>query len=339
MEAKKIADTIELTWAEQIARDGSRPANHEYVYASGYSDCLRRMVLDMVASDQLPTWDPETLAKFRRGSDRERDLLADLARVGRESDPPFNVVAQQQRFELRGRSGRVVIVGKVDARLSFGRAESFPLEVKSWSPNLTANIETFDDLMQNRWTRKGAHQLLMYLLGSGEHIGFLLLDRPGLPKVVPVELDDENLRRAEKFLAMAEEAVQHRVDGTLPDYCGDLEECQFCPFFRSICQAPTSYSPVDVLIDEELEQLLNRREELEPIAKEYETIDKHIKARFRPEPGIVVKTIVGPWILKGTWGSTTRYEIPEEVKKKYAVKDSAGRYTLKIERIGGGGEA
>lgn len=242
MEAKKIASTIEQTWAEQIARDGSRPANHEYVYASGYTDCLRRMVLDMTASDQLAPWDAETLAKFRRGSDRERDLLADLARVGRESDPPFNVVAQQQRFELRGKSGKVVLVGKVDAMISvIGSGDSFPLEVKSWSPNLVADVDVFHDLLNNKWTKKGAYQVLVSLLGTGKDTGFLLLDRQGLPKILPVHLDESNLRRAEKFLAMADEAVAHVNNHTLPDYHTDSSECQYCPFFKSICHAPTDY--------------------------------------------------------------------------------------------------
>jgi len=63
------------------------------------------------------------LVKFRRGSDRERDPLADLSRSGRDADPPFHILNQQERFELKGRDGRTIRSARgqglgADARLS-----------------------------------------------------------------------------------------------------------------------------------------------------------------------------------------------------------------------------
>src|SRR4029079_14694427 len=97
--------------------------------------CERRMVYDLTCPDQQPPFDATVLARFRRGDDRERDLLADLQRIGRDAEPAFEVANQQERFELKDRQGRIAITGKVDARLQVA-GHSPPLEGKARSPPL-----------------------------------------------------------------------------------------------------------------------------------------------------------------------------------------------------------
>ena len=137
------------------ARAARASCPHPYVYASAWRPCVRRMVYELTLPDRQAPFSPDVLARFRRGEDRERDLLMDLARVGREAEPSFQVIGQQQRFELKDRKGRVAIAGKVDARLRQGD-RAIPLEVKAWSPTLVERIRTFEDLFENPWTRGGA---------------------------------------------------------------------------------------------------------------------------------------------------------------------------------------
>jgi hypothetical protein len=288
------------------------------------------MVLEMVACDQLPAFEANTLAKFRRGDDRERDLLADLTRIGRDAQPAFQIMGQQERFELKDRKGRIAIAGKTDARLVFpDLGFRPPLEVKAWSPQITDCIETFADVFESPWTRPGGYQLLSYLFGSNQPFGFLLLDRSGLPRLLPVELD-QHLDRMEDFLSRSEEAIDHQRAGTLPDYLeGEPAECQRCSFYGSTCNPPLSSLGAKVLTDPDLEAELERREELRQAGQEYDRLDKTVKAKLRG----VEMGIVGAFVVNGKWSKTSRLELPADVKARHTVTDPKGRFTLEITRL------
>lgn len=325
----RLASAIETAWGAFLMRDRRPAAPHPYVYASGFVACDRRMVLDMTQPQDKPPFPAEVLARFRRGDDRERDLLSDLARIGRDADPSFQVVGQQERFELKDRKGRVAIVGKVDARLRVGAA-SAPLEVKAWAPHLVDRIERFEDLFEQPWTRSGGYQLLAYLYATNQPFGFMLLDRSGLPLPLPVELDP-HLDRLEDFLTRAEHAIDHREAGTLPDFLsGNPAECQRCPFYGTACQPPIAGAGVQVLTDPELEAALARREELQAAAKEYDRLDTRIKKQLRG----VEQGIAGPFFISGTWGKQSRLELPETLKAQYTRVDYQGRFTLEITKLG-----
>jgi hypothetical protein len=266
------------------------------------------MVLDLTDGNALPAWTADQLANFRRGRDRERDILADLPHIGRNAPLPFEVVGHQERFELRDHKGRIAITGKKDASIRFEMtgARKFPVEVKSWSENVTGKIQQFEDLFLSPWTRSGAYQLLSYLYGFAEPLGFLVLDRHGLPMVLPVELEP-NLDRVEDFLARAETALDHLEAGTLPGFYRDPEECRRCPMFGAICNPPLEYQAAQVLSDPELEADLNRREELLPGFREFESLDKSVKQKLRS-----IKTgLAGQFLIEGKEVTRRGYTVTE----------------------------
>jgi hypothetical protein len=331
---KGYQDFIDQT--ERRSRGGSR----EYVYASSWRVCTRQMSLEMIEPEKLPEFSVNTLANLRRGKDRERDLLADFTRAGRNSTPPFEVVGREERFELKDKKGRVVIVGKVDARLKVGRS-AHPLEVKSWNPNLVARVKEFGDLFENRWTRSGAHQMLSYLFGANEKLGFFLLDRNGLPLLLPVELE-KFLDRMEDFLSRSEVALDARdrivkAGGDpkkyLPPFVDDPMECKYCGFSCN----PPSYEPgADLVIDPEWIQKVERWALLEESGDEFAVLDKEIKEHFR---GIEV-ALAGGFILQGRWQRDTKYIIPEKVKAEiaklkapFAEKVEKGKFFLEITKL------
>jgi hypothetical protein len=322
-----IAAGISAAWASYLTQKQRPGQPHDYVYASAYRNCERRMVYELTAADQLPPWPAELLAKFRRGDDRERDLLADLSRIGRDAEPAFKVMGQQERFALKDRKGRTAIVGKVDARLEVNGAKA-PLEVKAWSPQLVDRIETFSDLFDGTWTRSGAYQLLSYLYGAGEPYGFMLLDRSGLPLLLPVELD-AHLDRMEEFLTRAERVLDHRHAGTLPEYVDDAHECRRCPWYGHTCNPPLSAVGAQVLTDPDLEAALERREALKAAADEFDDIDKHVKKQLRG----VESGIAGAFQIVGKWGKQSKLDLPADLKKQYTVTDPKGRFTLEITRL------
>jgi len=322
-----IAAGIEAAWSSHLARQSRPQTPHDYIYASAFRVCDRRMAYELTQPGTLPPWPPDVLARFRRGDDRERDLLADLTRIGRDAEPAFQVISQQERFTLRDHKSRVAIVGKVDARLQVNDMRA-PIEVKAWSPFLVDRIETFEDLFANPWTRSGGHQILAYLLASSEPYGFLLLDRSGLPKLLPVELEP-NLDRIEAFLTKAERVLDHVAAGTLPDYLDDPAECRRCAWYGHTCNPPLSAVGATVLTDPELEAQLERREAIKFVGKEYMDLDRAVKDRLRG----VEHGIIGKFEIAGTWGKSSRLDLPAPLKKQYTVSDPHGRFTLDITKV------
>lgn len=327
--ATALASAIDDAWRTWMLRHQRTPLPHASVYASAWRTCERRMVYELIAPDQQPPTDAALIARFRRGDDRERDLLADLARIGRDAVPAFDVRGQQERFELRDHKGRIAITGKVDARLRVhGTRYAAPLEVKAWAPHIVDRIESFADLFDQPWTRGGAYQLLSYLYGAAEPFGFLLLDRSGLPLVLPVELD-AHLDRMEDFLQRAERVIDHAAAGTLPDFITDAGECKRCPFFGTVCQPPLLATGTRVLIDPELEATLERWHTLQPAGREWNELDDQIKRRLRGTESAVL----GHFSITGRWTKASRVEVPAQLRPQFTVTQERGRFTLTVERL------
>lgn len=329
LEPVALAKAIEQAWEAFLLADRRAPNAHPtHVYASAWRPCDRRMVLEMTVPDQQPAFEAFTLARFRRGNDRERDLLADLSRIGRNATPEFQIIGQQDAFKVRDRRGRQVISGKVDAFLQVDRVRA-PIEVKAWSPLLVDRIDTFADLFESPWTRSGGYQLLSYMFGHGDPVGFMVLDRSGLPKLLPVVLE-EHLDRMEDFLVRAERAVDHAQAGTLPDFLeGDAAECQRCPFYGSTCNPPLGAQDITVLTDPELEAELERWHALREQGKEWSSLDAQLKKRLRG----VENGIAGAFSIMGKYGKNTHVDLPADLKKQYTVTDPKGKFFLTIERM------
>lgn len=324
-----VGRAVEAAWEAFLLSERREPAPHpNYVYASAWRVCDRRMVYELTRPQDQPPFDAFTLARFRRGDDRERDLLADLSRIGRNAEPPFKVVGQQDAFKVRDRKGRQVISGKVDAFIEIEKWRA-PIEVKAWSPNIVDRIDVFADVFENPWTRSGGYQLLSYLYGHGHPAGFLLLDRSGLPKLLPIVLE-EHLERMEEFLTKAERVVDHALAGTLPPFLqDDATECKRCPFFGSVCQPDLSAKDVAVLTDPELEAQLERWHYLQGVGREFNELDTRIKKRLRG----VEAGIAGPFSITGAWQKSSRVELPNDLRKQYTVSDPKGRFLLTVEKL------
>lgn len=330
---ENLAEQISDGWKRFLVDEESQgPRGHQNnVYASNFSPCARKMAYQLTPGHELPAFEPETLAKFRRGNDRERSIKADLAFVGRNSNPPFEVISQQKRFELRDRQGRIAITGKVDGEIYLSRDEAYPFEVKSWSPNITQGIHSFQDLFENKWTRTGAYQLLAYMYGASQAVGFMVLDRSGIPAILKAELwEHENHKRIDEFLDNAERAMDAKETGQLPDFVDDPSVCKMCDFCGVYCNPPKlSGAGGQIILDGELAAALDRRAELQPASDEFKSLDTAVKEKLRG----VEMGICGNWLIEGKYGKLTRLEIPEEIKRQYQVVDPKGKFSLKFTQL------
>lgn len=355
------AESIQQAYEKFIESEERRgpSGQRSYIYASSWSACTRQMTLDMLRPDIKPPFQADTLANFRRGNDRARDIKADFTKVGRYSEPAFDVVGAEERFEVRDRKGRVVIVGKVDFRLAFtGSKSKPPVETKSWHPNLTQGVKRFEDLFSNRWTRKGAFQLLTYMYATNEPVGFMLLDRPGIPRPLEVNLDD-HLDKIEDFLQRAEVAMDARervmksdpiaelyvgqaieaMGRILPPFTDDPAECRVCPFFGSVCNPPLSFQGASIITEEDVIANIERHATLDEPRKEYTGLHKELAAYLEPRtPKTATKDnkqqiVAGKYIVTAHWGPNTTYPVPQKVKAEYKKVDATGKFNFSVDKV------
>ncbi|NLT68040.1 MAG: hypothetical protein GXX84_15665 [Acidobacteria bacterium] len=326
-------EAVRNALAEYIESENMRrkspPQPHSYLYASARRKCLRRSVLECTRPELMPEFEVETKARFLRGDQREVDLRLEMTRAGQLSDPRFDFIGIQEPVKIYDRKRRLVISGKIDGFIRWENGETWPTEIKAWHPNVVDRIQTFEDICNGPWTWSGAHQLLSYLYAKNVPFGIFALDRSGLPKLIPVSLED-NLQRMEDFLRDAESVVDHIESRSLPEVIKDPAECKRCWAYGSLCNPPLmSGEGARIITDPAIEQMLERRHELEDAADEFARIDKDIKARFRG----VELAIAGTFLLEGKFGKLTKDNTPAEVKKLYQTVDPKGRFTLSITKV------
>ena len=117
------------------------------------------------------------------------------------------------------------------------------------------------------------------------------------------------LQKAERIYAALEAE-------TPPEACEDISICEGCSLAH-IC-GECRRVPADIDLDEELDALIDRKQELAAAKKEYEQVDKEIKAKV----GERDKIITGNYLI----------ERKSFVKKAFTVPEST-QYRVNIKRL------
>lgn len=320
---------IQDAWRAELMSEQRTPGGRrDYIYASGRRDCVRRMALDLSHPEDDSAWPESALERMRRGSARERDVVAILAHVGQRATPRFEVIEAQRRFEVRDRDGALLIVGKMDGRLKFADGATPIFEVKSG--DAVRHADSLEDLDRSPWTKHHVDQLLAYLLADEEEWGLLILDKPEGPTFLRVNLFD-HLERAESFLRDARTAIDARFDrAPLPVYTQDASECRRCPHLGKSCAPPIDYgSGVSIITDPGLIQLAEVREATRDAHKSYEAADKRLKEALRG----VTLALMGDYQVSGKWVGMNKTKLPDAIKAQYTEYDPEAQFRLTIDRV------
>lgn len=262
-----------------------KPREALSIYASGIGECDRQLVYNITNWRDKKMWDVHAQARMNKGNDEERLMLRELEDLG------YTVVEQQASLseDMKRNFG---VGGRIDGKLVFN-GRRIPFEVKSVNPRLFDNINTVADLQQYVWMRKYPRQLTLYMLGHNEEVGILALSNLlGQWKFLVLDLD---YAKAEDLLVRLEGVNKHVKGATLPeridydeDVCGSCAFAHIClPDIKNVPQVKWDDNPV-------LLKKLERRRELEPAKKEFEAIDKEVKATF---DGAGPTTMVGDFIV------------------------------------------
>jgi len=285
---KDLCEEMTARRLDMINKDlGPWPKNNPT--ASDISDCERETVLGMTNWADRPPFPPEVRARLERGNVIENHVIRDLALLG------YTVRVERTPFEIKDKKNRIVLRGRMDGFIDYAKRKTAPIEIKSLNPNIYNQIHTQEDFDRYTFFRKYPRQLQSYMYAYNFEEGMWILDDClGHQKFIPCTLDFD---RVDAILKQLESAVEHRENGTLPDYHKDPSVCMKCWAFKRICTPPFfTGEGIKMIDDPELESKLEEWGRLKPEFSAYTKIDKELKELFKERDNLVI----GKWLVKGT---------------------------------------
>lgn len=272
--------------------------------------CERFLYLQIKHWEEIKPHDVGLQSIFNLGNALEEHTINNIKEAG------FEIITPTQRsWQVDVRGG--VITGREDIRIKDEKGELLPVEIKGISPFEFDKLNSVDDFLKSKktWIQGYPAQLFIYMLKFGKEKGFFALTNKltGETKFVEVPLDYDY---GEKILSKAERIYEHLNSNTPPPACDDIAYCENCPLAH-IC-GECRRKPTDIDIDDELDELINRKQALAEAKKEYEEVDKQIKAKI----GEREKVITGQYLI----------ERKSFVKKAFTVPEST-QYRIQIKRL------
>ncbi len=246
-------------------------------------------------------------AIFGLGNTLETHVIEKIKEAG------FEVITPTERsFRIMPQN----ITGREDLRIKDPETgELYPVEVKSISPFEFDKLNCFDGFVRHKkpFIRAYAAQIQLYLYKYEKPFGFFALINKltGEIKFIKVDLDYDY---CEKVLQKAEYINDCLSKQTPPDACEEIGLCDNCDL-QHIC-GQVKRIPADVELDDELENLINRKEELKAAKAEYEAIDKEIKERV----GEREKIITGTYLIERKSFVKAEYTVPASTQFRINIK-------------------
>lgn len=270
--------------------------------------CERFLYLSITNWEDAKPHDVGLQNIFDLGNTLEEHTINTIKEAG------FEVFSPTQRsFKIDVHGG--IITGREDIRIKDEHGELLPVEIKGISPFEFDKLNCVDDFLKSKrpWLQCYPAQLFIYMLKFGKEKGFFALTNKltGETKFIEVALDYDF---GEKMLAKAERIYRYLNDKTPPPPCDDIAYCENCPMAH-IC-GECRRVPADVDLDEELDELINRKQELAEAKKEYEQIDKEIKQKV----GEREKVITGQYLIERKSFVKKAFTVPESVQYRVQIK-------------------
>lgn len=304
-----IADIYEKRTANLSSKIQRYPRKN--LIASDISDCDRYLYYSVENWQDRPLQDVSLQGLFDAGNQEERNIIRDLIDLG------YNVMQQQTPFEIKDIEGNKICSGKVDGKIYFKKVV-YPFEIKLMNDNVFNTIKSVEDLQKKPYHRKYLRQLQLYLYGHNHEQGFFIISNGrGQWKLLPMALDyglcETILQRVERVA----KALKAKVIPEKIDYNNQL--CDTCAFMH-ICLQDKLNTESKFIDNPELEDTLDRREFLKPLAKEYEELDDTIKSTFKGVPEAFVGKNYQIISKEQNRSSVDSKAMPEDLRKQYTVQ-------------------
>lgn len=246
-------------------------------------------------------------AIFGLGNTLERHVIEKIKEAGYEVITPT-----KRSFIIEPQK----ISGREDLRIKDPKTgELYPVEIKSISPFEFNKLNCFDDFAKNKkpYVRTYAAQIQLYLYHFAKEYGFFALINKltGEIKFIRVDLDYDY---CEKILEKAEYINKCLAEKTPPEACDEIGLCENCDL-QHIC-GQVRRVPADIELDDELEDLINRKQELATAKREYDEVDKEIKARV----GEREKVITGSYLITRNKIERKEYTVAARTEYRLSIK-------------------
>ncbi len=245
---------------------------------------------------------------FDLGNTLEEHTINNIKEAGFEVFTPT-----QRSFKIEVKGG--IITGREDIRIKDENGELIPVEIKGISPFEFGKLNSVDDFLKSKrpWLQCYPAQLFIYMLKFGKEKGFFALTNKltGETKFIEVPLDYDF---GEKMLAKAERVYDYLSKNTPPPPCEDIAYCENCPMAH-VC-GECRRIPTDIDLDEELDELINRKQELAESKKQYDEVDRQIKEKI----GEREKVITGQYLIERKSFVKNAFTVPESVQYRVNIK-------------------
>lgn len=270
--------------------------------------CERYLFLQIKHWEEIKPHDVGLQAIFNLGNSMEEYTIENIKRAGYEVITPT-----QRSWQLEVKGG--IITGREDIRIKDENGELLPVEIKGISPFEFDKLNSIEDFLRSKksYIRSYPAQLYVYMLHFGKEKGFFALTNKltGQTKFIEVPMDYD---LAEAFLSKAERIYKALKDDQAPEACEDISYCDNCQLAH-VC-GECRRIPADVDLDEELDELINRKQELAEAKKEYDKVDKEIKTKV----GEREKIITGSYLIERKAIFKKSYTVPESTQYRINIK-------------------
>ena len=170
-----------------------------------------------------------------------------------------------------------LITGREDLRIKLEDGQFYPVEVKGLAPQEWDKLNSVQDFLNSKryYVRGYPAQLYIYMYQFGKEKGYFALCNKltGEIKLIEVPFDYEY---AEKILQKAERIYKCLEKNELPPSCDDISVCEYCDLAH-VCTANIKRIETDIDTTGELDELIDKKQELAPAYREYSEINDKIK--------------------------------------------------------------
>lgn len=314
--AEGLLEELQKRRKEAISKERKTYPQHA-PRASNIHECARNIAYQVLDWDKAKPWDDWMLERFAQGRREEKAVIEELKADGfeiidRDVNGQLTIAVPEQTTE-EFRRGEL-LTGAIDGLIKWND-RWLPYEVKSMAPYIFNRINTVEDFKKSALHRKYLRQLACYCYGKNVEQGlFILTDTQGHRKYLILDLD---YAEAEWILQHLEKAVRaikkHEYPERIPYRSELCDKCQFV----DTCLPDQVHLGMEIMDSQELEATLDRRAELEPLAKEFEAIDEEVKETLK---GVGKDALIGHYSVFLKRGERTTYDIPEELKLAHSKK-------------------
>ena len=318
---QKIGEEIIQKLDEKIEErvKARRKEKHKYNRASSIGwvdDCKLHLVLKRLCPEEEALPEEDQQRRLDEGLRQEKIIAEELQDAGFHLEKCQRIINDELQIE-----------GEVEYRLVHN-GNKFPLDFKtcsSWMFRQISRLQSNDELLGSPhiWVRHYSPQMQIYDFLYEEDVGLLLFKDKDVNRKHVIDVPYDQVY-TEHLIDEIHEVNWYVKKGDLlkPVY---TDACKYCGFFAH-CFPDSDFvkKKIAIVTDEEMELKLQRWYEIEKIGKEFKKLDEEIKGYYRGET-----LIIGDFLIKSTQFTATAYDIPDDVKKKYARPDERFRMTIK----------